>query len=113
VLCAPDDVSLLRADETVFDAMLDGWPAQMLARGLEIDSIKARCRVIARFVDFTNEYPWRWRANDVDQFLAELRVAALLRLRGGHSFRQIDSIFTALPSVILICLKGLATDIHV
>ncbi|WP_226864428.1 hypothetical protein [Mycolicibacterium baixiangningiae] len=37
-----DDVSLLRADETVFDAMLDGWRAQMLARGLEIDTIKAR-----------------------------------------------------------------------
>ncbi|WP_233209513.1 hypothetical protein [Mycobacterium sp. ENV421] len=68
-----DDVSLLRADETVFDAMLGGWRAQMLARGLEIDTIKARCRVIARFVEFTNEYPWRWRANDVDQFLAELR----------------------------------------
>ncbi|WP_254923959.1 MULTISPECIES: hypothetical protein [unclassified Rhodococcus (in: high G+C Gram-positive bacteria)] len=52
-----DDVSLLRADETVFKAMVDGWRAQMLARGLEIDTIKARCRVIARFVEFTNEYP--------------------------------------------------------
>lgn len=27
-----DDVSLLRADETVFNAMVDGWRAQMLAR---------------------------------------------------------------------------------
>jgi hypothetical protein len=26
-----DDVSLLRADETVFDAMVDGWRAQMQA----------------------------------------------------------------------------------
>src|SRR3546814_15995186 len=56
--------------------MIDGRRAQMLARGLEIDTIKARCRVIARFVEFTNEYPWRWRANDVDQFLAELRSQA-------------------------------------
>lgn len=54
-----DDVSLPHADETVFDAVLNGWRAQMLARGLEVDTIKARCRVIARFVDFTNEYPWR------------------------------------------------------
>jgi integrase/recombinase XerD len=30
-----DDVSLLRADETVFNAMVDGWRAQMLARGLD------------------------------------------------------------------------------
>jgi integrase/recombinase XerD len=27
-----DDVSLLRADETVFTAMVDGWRAQMLAQ---------------------------------------------------------------------------------
>jgi hypothetical protein len=37
---------------------------------------KPRCRVITRFVDSTNEYPWGWRANDVDQFLAELRSQA-------------------------------------
>ena len=37
-----DDVSLLRADETVFNAMVDGWRAQMLARGLAIDTIKGR-----------------------------------------------------------------------
>jgi hypothetical protein len=93
VLCAPDDVSLLRADETVFDAMLDGWPAQMLGRGLEIDTIKARRRMIARFVDFTNEYPWRCRANDVDQFLAELRVAALLfAFRGGTASGKLTAV---------------------
>ena len=33
-----DDVSLLRADETVFNAMVDGWRAQMLARGLAVDT---------------------------------------------------------------------------
>ena len=49
-----DDVSLLRADETVFTAMVDGWRAQMLARGLAVDTIKGRCRVVSRFVEFTN-----------------------------------------------------------
>jgi site-specific recombinase XerD len=68
-----NDVSLLRADETVFTAMVDGWRAQMLARGLAVDTITARCRLVARFVEFTNEYPWRWRPLDVDQFLADLR----------------------------------------
>ena len=37
-----NDVSLLRADETVFNAMVDGWRAQMLARGLAVDTIKVR-----------------------------------------------------------------------
>ena len=68
-----DDVSLLRADETVLNAMVDGWRAQMLARGLAVDTIKGRCGVVSRFVEFTNEYPWRWRPLDVDQFLADLR----------------------------------------
>jgi integrase/recombinase XerD len=60
----------------VLEAMVDGWRAQMLARGLAVDTIKGRCRVIERFVEFTNEYPWRWRPIDVDQFMAELRSAA-------------------------------------
>lgn len=34
------DVSLLRADETVLNAMVDGWRAQMLARGLAADPIE-------------------------------------------------------------------------
>jgi hypothetical protein len=45
----------------------------MLARGLAVDTIKGRCRIVARFVEFANEYPWHWRPLDVDQFLADLR----------------------------------------
>jgi integrase/recombinase XerD len=45
----------------------------MLARGLAVDTIKARCRLVSRFVEFTNEYPWQWRPLDLDQFLADLR----------------------------------------
>jgi integrase/recombinase XerD len=36
-----DDVSLLRADEAVLNAMVDGWRAQMLARGLAVSTIAA------------------------------------------------------------------------
>jgi len=34
-------------DETVLNAMVDGWRAQMLARGLAVDTIKGRCAVAA------------------------------------------------------------------
>jgi hypothetical protein len=54
-----DDISLLRADETVFNAMIEGWRAQKLARGLAVDTVKSRHRVISRFVEFTNESRWR------------------------------------------------------
>ena len=35
------EVGLLRADQRVFEAMLDGWRAQMLARGLSTPYIKS------------------------------------------------------------------------
>ncbi|MGP5690665.1 hypothetical protein [Glutamicibacter ardleyensis] len=36
------DIGLFRAHERVFTAMLDGWQAQMLARGLTTQAIKQR-----------------------------------------------------------------------
>lgn len=67
------DVGLFRADERVFTAMLDGWRAQMLARGLTTDTIKQRCQLLSRFQEFTGEFPWQWRPVDVDDFLGGLR----------------------------------------
>src|SRR5512142_2533150 len=67
------EVGLFRADERVFEAMLDGWRAQMLARGLAPATIKARCGLVTRFQQYTSEFPWSWRPVDVDEFLAGLR----------------------------------------
>jgi integrase/recombinase XerD len=92
-----DDVSLLRADETVFNAMVDGWRAQMLARGLAVDTIKVRCRLVSRFVEFTNEYPWRWRQLDLDQFLADLR-SNRRRSRCRSSYSNAISMFCSYVS---------------
>jgi len=66
-------VGLFRADERVFDAMLDGWRAQMLARGLTVATIDGRGRLIRRFQNFTGEFPWQWRPLDIEEFLAERR----------------------------------------
>jgi hypothetical protein len=66
-------VGLFRADERVFTAMLDGWRAQMLARGLTTPTIQQRCQLLERFQAFTGEFPWQWRPADVDDFLAGLR----------------------------------------
>ena len=51
------DIGLFRADERVFTAMLDGWSAQMLARGLTTETIKQRCQLLERFQRFTGEFP--------------------------------------------------------
>ena len=67
------DVALLRADVRVFEAMLDGWRAQMMARGLTTLAIRNSCRMVALFQDFTNDYPWAWQAHDVDEYMTALR----------------------------------------
>ncbi len=66
-------VTLFRADGRVFEAMVDGWRTQMLARGLAVDTIKPRTRVVERFQLFSGEYPWMWRPVDIEDYLAELR----------------------------------------
>lgn len=66
-------VGLFRADERVFDAMLDGWRAQMLARGLAVGTIETRCRLVRRFQEFCGEFPWQWRPVDIEDFLSTRR----------------------------------------
>jgi hypothetical protein len=46
-----DDASLLQADETVFTVMVDRWRAQMLARGLAVDTGRAG---VASCLDLSN-----------------------------------------------------------
>jgi site-specific recombinase XerD len=67
------DVALFRAEDRLFEAMVDGWRAQLLARGLASDTIKQRTTTIERFQRFTNDYPWSWGAQDVDEYFASLR----------------------------------------
>jgi integrase/recombinase XerD len=66
-------IRLFRADERVFDAMVDGWRAQMLARGLTTGTIEGRCGLIRRFQRFTGEFPWTWSPRDIEDCLAERR----------------------------------------
>jgi len=68
-----EDVALFRAEDRVFEAMVDGWRAQMLARGLTVDSIRQVTSAVVRFQEFTNDYPWSWTAHDVDEFFAMKR----------------------------------------
>ena len=68
-----EGVALFRAEDRVFEAMVDGWRAQMLARGLAVDTIKQVTSAVVRFQQFTNDYPWSWTAHDVDEFFAMKR----------------------------------------
>jgi integrase/recombinase XerC len=62
----------LRAEDAMVEAMLRGWRAQQTARGLREETIAERERLVRRFVEFTNEYPWRWTPAHVDEWSLSL-----------------------------------------
>ena len=67
-----DGVVALRPEDAMFEAMLKGWRAQQAARGLREDAIGARERLMRRFGEFTNEYPWNWEPAHVDEWSLSL-----------------------------------------
>src|SRR5882672_6034951 len=58
----------LRPHDAMVEAMLRGWRAQQIARGLRDDTIDARERLVRRFLEFTNEYPWQWGPSHVEEW---------------------------------------------
>lgn len=69
-------LALLHAEERMFEAMVDGWRAQMLARGLSAATITQTTGHVRRFQSYTNDYPWSWSAHDLDDYMATLRSRA-------------------------------------
>lgn len=65
-------VAQLRPEEAMFDAMLRGWRAQQKSRGLRDETVDDRERLIRRFHEFTNEYPWQWTPAQVDEWSLSL-----------------------------------------
>jgi site-specific recombinase XerD len=68
-----DGVRLLRPDEQVFVAMLDGWRNQQLARNLAFGTIEGRERTARAFAGHVNAFPWEWTPAMVDEWLGDLR----------------------------------------
>jgi len=90
---------LLRPDEQIFEAMLEGWRDQQLSRNLKTETIYSRETDVRRFHSFTNDYPWNWRPMDLEQFTAELRGGrrALSTVRAVQSSIRLFCEFTADP----------------
>src|SRR5260370_27727241 len=65
-------VAQLRPEDAMFEAMLSGWRAQQAARGLRQDTIVPRERLVRRFAEVTNEYPWNWGPSHVDEWTQSL-----------------------------------------
>ena len=80
-----DGIPLLRPEEQVFTAMLEGWRNQQLARNLALATIAARERAARAFTAHADAFPWLWTAAMLDEWLGDLRAVRGLRrstLRG-------------------------------
>jgi integrase/recombinase XerC len=66
------NVLLLKPEDQVFTEMVRGWNIQQQSRMLKAETIEARSATVRRFAAYTNEYPWRWTAQDVDEWTANL-----------------------------------------
>ena len=73
-LVLSDGVALLRPDEQVFEAMLEGWRNQGLARNLARSTVQARERQVRAFQAHAGVFPWEWAAVHADEWFADLRA---------------------------------------
>ena len=60
----------LRPEPALFDAMLEGWRRQQVARRLTGPLIDGRVRLVRRFAGFTGAWPWQWTPGQVEQWIA-------------------------------------------
>jgi len=69
-----EGVPLLHPEPQVFEAMLEGWGNQMLARNLARATITNRLRQLRAFGEHAGSPPWQWSAQLADEWFADLRA---------------------------------------
>ena len=69
----------------MFEAMLRGWGQQQSSRSLSVTTIRMRLEVVRRFSAYTQDWPWRWTAGDVEDWSSALRSGAGLSAQSQHS----------------------------
>jgi site-specific recombinase XerD len=65
-------VRQLHPEDAMFEAMLRGFRAQQVARGLRAETVDGRERLVRRFAEATNEYPWNWGPGHVEEWALSL-----------------------------------------
>jgi integrase/recombinase XerC len=83
-----DGVPLLRPDEQVFQAMLDGWRNQQLARNLARSTVEGREGTVKAFAGYVSAYPWAWTPAMVDEWLGDLRSLRDLKRTTIRSYSE-------------------------
>jgi site-specific recombinase XerD len=61
----------LHPEPALFEAMIEGWRRQHSARRLSPSITKARERLVRRFQVFTGTWPWGWRSEHLEAWVAQ------------------------------------------
>jgi integrase/recombinase XerC len=107
----------LRPEDATLEAMLRGWRAQQTARGLREDTMVPRERLVRRFVEFTNEYPWHWLPGHLDEWTQSLIAEAHLArstIRGYQTELRLFSEYLcdARYGWVVECEKQFGSGVH-
>ncbi len=86
-------VPLLRPDEQVFAAMLDGWRSQQLARNLALATVESRDRSVRAFATHADALPWAWTPQHVDEWCTDLRAVRHLRRSTLRNYQEAVRLF--------------------
>ena len=71
-LVLADGVAYLDPATAMYRAMLEGWEIQQRSRMLKKLTIKGRVRLIERFMEYADLYPWQWTPQELEAFSASL-----------------------------------------
>jgi site-specific recombinase XerD len=61
----------LHPEPALFEAMIEGWRRQHSARRLSPSITRARERTVRRFAEYAGGWPWQWRAEQLDAWVAQ------------------------------------------
>jgi site-specific recombinase XerD len=86
-------VALLRPDEQVFEAMVEGWRCQQVARNLAFGTVDARLRRLRAFTDHAGCYPWAWTPQTLDEWCTDLRAVRGLRRSTLRGYQEAVRLF--------------------
>jgi site-specific recombinase XerD len=61
----------LHPEPALFEAMIEGWRRQHAARRLSPTITRCRERTVRRFQEFTGSWPWEWRSEQLECWVAQ------------------------------------------
>jgi len=83
----------VRAAGEAFEAMLEGWRDQQLSRTLNENTIDTRQRLVRRFRQHAQVWPWQWLPGHLENWVGELRTDEQLAHSTIRSYQLAVSAF--------------------